>query len=226
MKIGAVIPAAGQGKRMKAQMNKQYLQLNDRPLLAHTLNIFKNEKKIDEVVVVVREDEIEYCQKEIIQKHNFSNVKIVAGGETRQQSVYAGLMGFSPAINYVIIHDGARPLLPGEVLERIINNLKSYDAITAGVKVKDTIKVKNDQNYVLETPDRDKLIAVQTPQAFDYDLICRAHRNIPQELTATDDASLVEALGHEVKIIEGSYRNIKVTTPEDLIYAEAMLQRY
>jgi 2-C-methyl-D-erythritol 4-phosphate cytidylyltransferase len=224
MKIGAVIPAAGQGKRMKTRINKQYLQLAGRPLLAHTIDIFTNDAIIDQIVVVVGKDEIEYCRQEIIQKYNLGNVKLVAGGETRQQSVYAGLMAFSPAISYVIIHDGARPLLPSGVLKGIVNKLEEYKAITAGVKVKDTIKIKDKQNYVTETLARDRLMAIQTPQAFEFDLISKAHEAASGDLVATDDASLVEALGHEVKVIEGSYQNIKITTPVDMKYANAILR--
>jgi 2-C-methyl-D-erythritol 4-phosphate cytidylyltransferase len=224
MKIGAVIPAAGQGKRMKTRINKQYLQLAGRPLLTHTIDIFTNDAIIDQIVVVVGKDEIEYCRQEIIQKYNLGNVKLVAGGETRQQSVYAGLMALSPAISYVIIHDGARPLLPKSVLKGIVNKLEEYKAITAGVKVKDTIKIKDKQNYVTDTLARDRLMAIQTPQAFEFDLICKAHEAASGDLVATDDASLVEALGHEVKVIEGSYQNIKITTPVDMKYANAILR--
>lgn len=223
MKIGAIIPAAGQGKRMNRNINKQYLQLDDRPLLAHTIDIFSNNSKIDQIIVVVSEDEIDYCRDEILKKYGFDHVKLIAGGETRQQSVYAGLMAFSPAINYVIIHDGARPLLSGNLLDRIIKNIGVYKALTAGVPVKDTIKVVED-NYVSSTLDRDKLTAIQTPQAFDYNLICRAHNSYDGELNATDDATLVEAVGHKVRVIKGDHRNIKITTPGDLIAAEAILK--
>ena len=225
MRIGAIIPAAGQGKRMEKDINKQYLQLLDRPLLAHTLDKFSNNTKIDQIVTVVRKDEMEYCQEQILKKYDFNNVKLVAGGETRQQSVYAGLMAFSPAINYVIIHDGARPLLSKKLLDKVLNNLGKYEALTTGVPIKDTVKIVDDEHFVKETLNRSYLSSIQTPQAFNYDLICKAHESYKGNLKATDDASLVEAMGHKVKIIKGEYSNIKVTTPIDLVYAESILKK-
>ncbi|MFW6029132.1 MAG: 2-C-methyl-D-erythritol 4-phosphate cytidylyltransferase [Halanaerobiales bacterium] len=225
MKIGVIVPAAGQGKRMKKDINKQYLQLGDRPLLAHTLDIFSKNTNIEQIIAVVSEDEINYCQKNIINNYDFTEVKLVAGGETRQQSVYAGLMAFSPAINYVIIHDGARPLLSQNLLNKVIDKLKEYNAITTGVPVKDTIKTVDNNYFIKNTLKRDKLRAIQTPQAFSYELICKAHESYNGNLDATDDASLVEALGHKVKLIKGEYSNLKVTTPIDLVYAESILER-
>lgn len=225
MKIGVIIPAAGQGKRMKKDINKQYLQLGDRPLLAHTLDIFSKNTNIEQIITVVSEDEINYCQRNIINNYDFDEVRLVAGGKTRQQSVYAGLMAFSPAINYVIIHDGARPLLSQNLLNKVIDNLKKYDAITTGVPVKDTIKTVDNNEFIKNTLKRNRLRAIQTPQAFAYDLICEAHESYNGNLNATDDASLVEALGHKVKLIKGEYSNLKVTTPIDLVYAESILER-
>lgn len=225
MNIGVIIPAAGQGKRMKKDINKQYLQLGDRPLLAHTLEVFANNNKIDQIVVVVKKEEMDYCQKKIINKYGFENLKLVAGGETRQQSVYAGLMAFSPAINYVIIHDGARPLISKELLNKVIEKLSKYKALTTAIPVKDTIKIVDKESFVQETPDRDSLRAIQTPQAFEYDLIYEAHENFDGKAKATDDASLVERMGHKVKVIRGENSNIKITTPIDLVYAQNILRK-
>ena len=225
MNIGAIIPAAGQGKRMKTKINKQYLQLAGRPLLAHTLEVFTNDNKIDEIIVVVKEEEMEYCKKNIIDKYFYDDIKLVAGGETRQQSVYAGLMAFSPAINYVIIHDGARPLLSSKLLNTVITKLADYKALTTAIPVKDTIKIVDKDNFVTETPARDNLRAIQTPQAFEYQLIYKAHKNYSEDLKVTDDASLVEKMGHKVKVIKGENKNIKVTTPIDLSYAESILNK-
>ena len=225
MNIGAIIPAAGQGKRMKTKINKQYLQLAGRPLLAHTLEVFTNDNEIDEIIVVVKEEEMEYCKKNIIDKYFYDDIKLVAGGETRQQSVYAGLMAFSPAINYVIIHDGARPLLSSKLLNTVITKLADYKALTTAIPVKDTIKIVDKDNFVTETPIRDNLRAIQTPQAFEYQLIYKAHKNYSEDLKVTDDASLVEKMGHKVKVIKGENKNIKVTTPIDLSYAESILNK-
>ena len=224
MNIGAIIPAAGQGKRMQKDINKQYLKLGDRPLLAHTLDAFADNNNIEQIIVVVREDEIDYCQKNIINKYSFKNIKLVAGGETRQQSVFAGLTAFSPATNYVIIHDGARPLVSKKLLTKVIKKLSKYKALTTAISVKDTIKIINKENFVKNTPERDRLRAIQTPQAFEYELIYKAHKNYAGNSKATDDASLVEKMGHKVKVIKGESRNIKVTTPIDLVYAQNILK--
>ncbi|HKL76151.1 MAG TPA: 2-C-methyl-D-erythritol 4-phosphate cytidylyltransferase [Halanaerobiales bacterium] len=225
MNIGAIIPAAGQGKRMEKDINKQYLQLGDRPLLAHTLEVFANNKDISQIIVVVRKNEMDYCQKNILDKYNFKDIKLVAGGETRQQSVYAGLKAFLPATNYVIIHDGARPLISKNLLNKVIKKAPQYKALTTAVSVKDTIKIVNKENYVEKTPDRNSLKAVQTPQAFSYELIYKAHANFDSNLKVTDDASLVEKMGHKVKVIQGENSNIKITTPIDLVYAQNILEK-
>jgi len=225
MNIGAIIPAAGQGKRMKKDVNKQYLKLGDRPLLAHTLEVFANNNKIDQIVVVVKKEEMDYCQKKILNKYGFENLKLVAGGETRQQSVYAGLMAFSPAINHVIIHDGARPLISKDLLNKVIKKLSKYKALTTAIPVKDTIKIVNKESFVQKTPNRDSLRAIQTPQAFEYDLIYEAHENFDGKAKATDDASLVENMGYKVKVIRGENSNIKITTPIDLVYAQNILRK-
>lgn len=224
MKLGVVIPAAGRGKRMKAGINKQFLTLGDRPILAHAVGIFDDHPQVDQIIVVTRKDEMEYCQKKIIDRFNFVKTILVAGGETRCQSVYAGLMGFPLAIDYVIIHDGARPLLSNKLLNRVIKALDKYKALTTGFKVKDTIKIRNNNEMVAKTLDRDRLVAIQTPQAFSYDLIVRAHQQFSGSGKVFDDAFLVEKLGQAVKIIKGSAENIKITTPVDLNYAKLILK--
>ncbi len=224
MDIGVIIPAAGRGKRMKANINKQYLKINSIPIIVHTLELFAHDSRIRDIVLVVKDTEVSYCKEKILKKYKFNNINIVAGGETRRESVFAGLMAFSPAIDYVIIHDGARPLLPREVIDRVIDNLGNYKAITTAVKVKDTIKIKDKNNFVSRTLTREKLVAIQTPQAFSYNLIKEAHKKIPEGVRVSDDASLVEKLGEPVKIIKGSYQNIKITTPDDLTYARLILE--
>jgi len=225
MSFGVVIPAAGQGKRMNTRINKQYLILNDRPVLAHTIDLFFHHPGIAQLVVVVREDEMDYCRQKIIDKYFNSSVKLVAGGKTRRQSVFAGLKAFSPAIDYVIIHDGSRPLLPRNLIDETIEAVVEHRAITMGVNLKDTIKKTDDQGFVLETPLRSELVSIQTPQAFAYKIIMQAHREVPENIMVTDDASLVEHLGLPVKVIRGSYENIKITTPMDLVIAETILKK-
>lgn len=226
MKLGLLIPAAGQGKRMKARKNKQFLMLRDKPLLAHTIGIFfKNPIiEIDQIIVVVRKEERAYCQKEIIDKYFDNTIKLVTGGETRRQSVFNGLKSFSPSIDYVIIHDGARPLLPREVIGKLINSVKRYQAVTLGVKMKDTIKKIDKEGQVISTLNRNELVSIQTPQAFKYELIMKAHKEVSDTERVTDDASLVELYGHQVIVVEGSYENIKVTTHSDLVISEAILK--
>ncbi len=225
MSIGVVIPAAGQGKRMKSNIKKQFMELLGRPVLAHTLSVFINNTKIDQIIIVVNVDEIDYCKKNIINKFSDSRVKIIAGGESRRESVFAGLKALSPVIDYVIIHDGARPLLTQDLLNKVIKSLKIHSAITVGTSLKDTVKRIDKQQIVQDTPERSSLMAIQTPQAFLYDIIMEAHQNVPKEQPVTDDASLLEYIGKEIKIIEGSYENIKITTPLDLVIAENILRQ-
>lgn len=223
--IVAIIPAAGQGKRMKSKLNKQYLTLIDKPVLVHTLDTFQNNELITEIIVVAREDELEFCRQEVVDKYGFDKVKkVIAGGSTRQESVYNGLQA-SKVVDYVVIHDGARPLLTGEVLQKAIRQAREHKAVGVAVPVKDTIKVIDEGKFVKQTPARDKLWAIQTPQIFTYDLILRAYEQARRQgVQGTDSSMLVEKLGEPVKLVKGSYENLKVTTPEDLVIAEAIIQ--
>ncbi|WP_408955479.1 2-C-methyl-D-erythritol 4-phosphate cytidylyltransferase [Natroniella sp. ANB-PHB2] len=225
MKASVVIPAAGQGKRMKAAKNKQFLLLDERPIIAHTVDKF-NSKQVEEIILVVREEEIDYCQK-IIKKYQLKIDKLVIGGKTRQESVYNGLQKVARKSETVLIHDGARPLLTMDLIQHIIKEVsRGYQAVVVGVPVKNTIKVINHEQLVINTPDRSKLVAIQTPQAFKKELICEAYTKAMQEgYIGTDSASLVERLNKPVKVIEGSYQNLKITTPEDLEFAEKILAR-
>ncbi|GAB6139205.1 2-C-methyl-D-erythritol 4-phosphate cytidylyltransferase [Halanaerobaculum tunisiense] len=226
MKISVVIPAAGQGKRMRVETNKQFLLLKEKPILAHTISKFQAVDLVDEIIVVGQEEEINYCQTEVIDKYNLSKVnQVVTGGATRQESVYNGLQAVSADSNFVLIHDGARPLLTTELIGNIITEVTEYQAVLAGVAVKNTIKVVQDE-MVVNTPDRSRLVAVQTPQAFTYDLVLEAYEQaIADGVVGTDSSSLVERLDKQVKVVRGSYENLKVTTPEDLEFAEKILAR-
>ena len=211
---------------MGSRQNKIYMELKSYPILFYTLSVFTENKKIDQIVVVTRADELEFCQKNIIDRYfPGEKIKLVAGGETRRESVFAGLQVFSPAIDYVIIHDGARPLITQVLIDDIIEALKDYNAVSVGTKLKDTVKVIDEKNTVIKTPERDTLIAVQTPQAFLYRDILEAHQKVPLDYPVTDDASLLEYLNKPVKIIEGSEENIKITTSFDLLIAEKILER-
>lgn len=225
--ISVVIVAAGIGKRMKSKLNKQYILLNEKPILAHTIERFEQNEYIDEIIVVARSEEIDYCKYSVIDKYEFKKVEgVVGGGVERQDSVYNGLKACDKETSVVLIHDGARPFIKDEEIESIIIETLENDACVIGVRVKDTIKVVSSKKYIIDTPDREYLWAVHTPQAFRYSLILEAHEMCKREgLSVTDDSMLVEKLGVKVKMIEGSYDNIKITTPEDLYMAASILER-
>jgi 2-C-methyl-D-erythritol 4-phosphate cytidylyltransferase len=222
----AIILAAGKGKRMGANINKQFLTIKDKPILYYTLNSFSQCGKIDEIFIVASEDEIGYCEKDIVEKYEFKKVKaVVKGGRERQHSVLNGLKAITNC-DIVLIHDGARPFVTNEIIESGIEYAKRYKAAACGVSPKDTIKVKNEFNFSKETLNRDELFLVQTPQCFDYNLILQCHENVNKEqLNVTDDTSVVEKYNFEVYLYQGSYNNIKITTPEDLVIAEKILEK-
>ncbi|MCR1898709.1 2-C-methyl-D-erythritol 4-phosphate cytidylyltransferase [Irregularibacter muris] len=223
--VSAVIVAAGQGTRMKASTNKQYLMLKGKPILAHTLSVFEKSTLVDEVLVVVGEHEKSQCLQKVIKYYGYKKVKkLVTGGETRQQSMYNGLKEVNPRADIVITHDGARPLVHEYTIQTSIAETLIHKATVVGVPVKETIKIVDAKHFVENTPKRDVLWSVQTPQTFTYDLLMEAHQKALQEgFIGTDDGMLVERLGYPIKMIKGQYDNIKITTPEDLIIAESII---
>lgn len=222
----AIIPAAGQGKRMGAGMNKQFLHVAGEPIIVHTLRFFEEDDLCEEVVLVVNKEERE-TMLELVKTFRLQKVQaIVNGGRERQQSVYNGIVYVSEKKKdgIVLIHDGARPFVTKTMVEALVKKVLQSEAATVAVPVKDTIK-RVENNKVVETLKRESLWAIQTPQAFKLSLIKKAHEQAEEEgVLGTDDASLVERLGVSVCITEGDYRNIKLTTPEDLIFAEAIMQ--
>ena len=221
----AIILAAGRGTRMNSSMNKQYLVLKNKPILAHSIEIFQKCDLIDEIIVVANKDEEASCRTNVIEKYGYSKVKkLVSGGDERQFSVYNGLMQVDAKCDIVLVHDGARPLLTSVIIERCIDGVERYGAVSCGVPIKETIKIVDENHNVRVTPKRDSIWITQTPQAFKLDTLIKAHlRAIEEEIVCTDDAMLVEQLGINVRMIEGDYENIKITTPDDLIIAEAIL---
>lgn len=223
----ALIPAAGMGKRMGASINKQYLRLDGMPIVARTVSVFEKSSLIDAVYLVIPEEEIPYCREHIVEAFGFSKVvAVVPGGRERQNSVMNGLKAMCGHVSeddVVLIHDGVRPLITENLLGEAIRTARCEDGALAAVPAKDTIKsVAGD--YVTGTPDRESLWLAQTPQAFRFGVIYAAHLAAETErFTGTDDASLVERAGGRVRIVRGDYRNIKITTPEDLVLAEAFL---
>lgn len=222
----AIIPAAGQGRRMNAPINKQYLTLKGKPILAYTLDAFEKCPLIKEIILVINKDEFKICQQKVLKPYHYTKVQLVEGGSTRQQSVYAGLKAVNPKADLVMIHDGARPIIQESVIIQSIYETMEHKATVVGVPAKNTIKVINSGGFVEYTPNRDYLVEIQTPQTFEHRLLREAHENAIQEgVEGNDDAFLVERLSHPVKIVTGHYSNIKITTPEDLIIAESIIKR-
>jgi|GEM_PF-307354 endoglucanase len=232
MKTAAIILAAGRGKRMNADVAKQYLLIHGKPVLYYSLKAFE-ESEVDEIVLVTAEEEIEYCQKEIVEKYQFQKVnKIVAGGKERYHSVSNGLTHLS-GCDYVLIHDGARPFVTKKIIKKQLEEVVRHQAVVAGMPSKDTVKISDEEGFVSMTPNRKNVWTIQTPQTFSASLIQKAYgilrekenMTIESGIQITDDAMVVEHFtGKKVKLVEGSYRNIKITTPEDLIVAEAFLK--
>ncbi len=224
-KICALIPAAGKGSRMVNSVKKPYLKLAQKPILAHTIQRFEENTAVDAIFVIVDKDDFSDCQTNVLEPYTFTKVQeLVAGGETRQMSVYNGVRALSVDVDFVVVHDGVRPFVTDETISACLTAADECGAAVAAVPVKDTIKIADEDAFILETPIREHLWAVQTPQVFRKPLLEEAHEIAQaQQLTVTDDAALVEQLGFPVKLVMGSYANLKITTPEDLRIAEVLL---
>lgn len=224
MKICAVVLAAGQGKRMNSKVAKQYLLIHNKPVLYYSLMAFE-ESEVEEIVLVTGAGEEEFCRKEIVDKFQIKKVKtIISGGKERYHSVANGL-GACKDCGLVLIHDGARPFLDQDTIKRCIQAAKKFGACVAGMPVKDTIKIASEDGFVASTPNRNYVWMIQTPQTFRYDLIAPAYKKLLEEeevlkekgINITDDAMVAEYFtGQRIRLVEGSYKNIKITTPEDL----------
>lgn len=226
MVVRAIVPAAGEGKRMQSTLNKQFLPLRGQPVLAWTLKALAAVPEIVDITVVVKADEISYCRAEVVEKYGLQEKvrAIIPGGERRQDSVRLGLFDLPADTELVVVHDGARPLIrPGKIREAILAGERN-EAVTVALPLKDTIKEVDMTGKVVCTPDRSRFWTVQTPQVFSYRLLREAHER-QKEKDFTDDASLVESLGYPVRVLLGDYDNLKITTPEDLVMAEALLQQ-
>lgn len=234
-RVSAIVLAAGQGKRMKSNIQKQFLILSGKPLIWYALYAFEKSRMIDDVILVTGRDEIGYCRDEIVKKYGFGKVcAVVAGGKERYHSVYEGLKALETERDYkagdiALVHDGARPFVDEMMIERIISDVRIYGAVAAGMPSKDTVKLADADRYASVTPDRSRVWTIQTPQGFDYQLIKEAYDRMMSreeyQKGITDDAMAVETMTeHKVRLTEGSYRNIKVTTPEDMDIAEAFLK--
>lgn len=221
----AIVLAGGSGKRMNSKVHKQYILLGGKPLIYFSLKAFE-ESEVSSVILVTGAGEEEYCRKEIVEKYGIRKVKaIVPGGKERYHSVYEGLKAAEGA-DYVLIHDGARPFIDQEIIKKCMGTVRDTPACVVGMPVKDTIKIVDEEHCAVETPKRSSVWQIQTPQTFSYSLIRDAYAKMleREDTVITDDAMVLEKVtGQKVKVIEGSYRNMKITTPEDLIVAEAYL---
>lgn len=222
--VYAIILAGGKGKRMGFKISKQYIELREKPILYYTLTKFINCKDINKIVLVLPKDEIDYCKKNILDKYSLTVDKIVEGGKERQDSVYNALEEIEKT-DIILIHDGARPFVSNRIIEDGIKLAKLYGGAAPGVIPKDTIKVKDNSGFSKETLVRDTLLAIQTPQCFKLDIIKSCHKKVKEaNISVTDDTMVVEMYGNKVYLYEGDYTNIKVTTPEDLILAEKLIE--
>lgn len=226
-KITAIVLAAGKGSRMKSTVQKQYMMLDGYPVIYYALKCFQD-SEVDDIILVTGKDEIAYCKQEIVKAYGLDKVKqIVAGGAERYESVYNALAAVEDA-KYVIIHDGARPFVTLEMIHESIYYVREHGACTVAVPVKDTIKEVAENGFGIRTLDRRLLWNVQTPQTFFYDLIKTAYLKMMEngDSSVTDDTMIVEQyMGHSVKMIYGSYCNLKLTTPEDMEMAEFLLKK-
>ena len=217
-KITAIVLAAGSGSRMKSKTKKQFMEIKGKPVIWYSLFEFEK-SRVDEIILVTGKEDIDYCKKEIVEKYNLKKIKnVVAGGSERYESVYNGLKEVTG--NIVLIHDGARPLINNEIIERSIEGTIKSDACVVGVPVKDTIKRANKEGYIIDTP------------SFKTDLVKMAYKKMKEELekgnttlNITDDAMVVEEFTtNQVRFVQGDYKNIKVTTPEDIDIAELFIE--
>jgi len=225
-KADAIIVSAGRGHRLKEGAKKQFLPLAGKPILGHTLTKFETCPLIRSVVLVVGQEDLDYCLKEIVEKYHYRKItQIIPGGKERQDSVRNGLRALADDTEIVVIHDGVRPFVTREMIEESIRGAKRFHAVVLAMPVKETVKIANADGIVLKTLDRESLWQTQTPQTFQTQIIREAYRRAAEDgFVGTDDASLVERLGPRVHILPGSYTNIKITTQEDLLLARLLLQ--
>ena len=227
-KVTAIVLAAGAGKRMHSAVRKQYMLLCGKPVLYYSLRAFQDCPFIDDIILVTGQEEIDYCQEQFVEQYGFTKVRaVVAGGKERYHSVYEGLKACQDTA-YVFIHDGARPLVDQATLERACAAVRECDACVVGMPSKDTIKIADENGNISSTPNRALVWTVQTPQVFSYPLVRKAYDMQMQQENAliTDDAMVVEnMLGVKIRLVEGSYENLKITTPEDIPVAEAILEK-
>ena len=222
--VSVVIVAAGSGSRMGSEIPKQFLEVSGKPILAYTIDKFDSLESVNEIVVVTRSDSIVLCG-DIVKQYEYKKVKtIIEGGATRQESVYKGLCALGEDSQYVLIHDGARPLISSDAIDRCISSVIKNNACAVGVPLVDTIKYSDTGEYITKTVDRSRLWSIQTPQAFEKELIINYHKKaIEDNFSATDDCMLLEHYGEKIALVEGEYENIKITSPIDIFVMEGII---
>lgn len=222
----AILPAAGSGKRMGKDIKKQFLKLNGKEIIVYTIEKFEQCNEVDEIIIVTTEETIPFLW-EIVKREGFQKVvAIVKGGTERQHSVYAGICAVSEKTDFVIVHDGVRPFVAIEDISKTIEIAKQKGACVLGVKTKDTIKICDEENKIIQTPKRDFVWCIQTPQVFKKSLLLKAFEKANKTgFVGTDESVLIEQMGFDVFVEEGHYDNIKITTPEDMMIAEAFVKK-
>ena len=212
--ISAIILAGGKGKRMNSSISKQFIEIKGKPIIYYTIKKFNENKKIDNIVIVLSQEEVEYFKDNILNKYDLRVDKIVIGGAERQDSVYNGLKSLeNTETDIVLIHDGARPFISDRIIDEGIKYAIMYGACAPGVMPKDTIKIKEKNNFSIDTPNRETLVAIQTPQVFKFKEVLKCHERVKMDkVVVTDDTMVVERYGNKVYLYDGEYTNIKVTT--------------
>ena len=215
------------GKRMGMAVAKQFLPLGGKPMLAHTLLVFQRSPEIDEIIPILSEEDMETCLRDVIEAFHLTKVKtLVVGGKERQDSVYNGIRKLEKDAAVILVHDGVRPFVTHEMIRECVESARKGECVTVGVPLKDTIKEVDSKGIVRQTLERSRLWAIQTPQAFPVKVLRKAYdESYKNKIYGTDDATLVERSGTKVRVLMGSYDNIKITTPEDLVLAEEILKR-
>lgn len=225
MKVAAIVPAAGKGRRIRSKTEKPYIKLCGKPILAHTLLKLSRNRLISEIVVAVSREKIGKVKAGIIDKFRIKKIKVVSGGKERRDSVFNALKNISGDVDYILIHDGIRPFVTDALIRASLRAARRFGAGIAAVPVKPTLKHIGEDGRIKNTPDRRDFWEAQTPQAFRRDLIEKAYKSARRKINITDDSMLVEQLGIKPKTVMGSYGNIKITTPEDLVLAKILCRK-
>ena len=223
--VTAIFPAAGQSRRMQSKTNKNFLEIKGQSILIHTLQKFSKSAKIDRLIVVAAPDEWNIVKRMLKGVPKLKPFMVVTGGSERQYSIANALKFIDDECDIILVHDAARPLVSVDTIDEVVDMARLHGSAVAAVKEKNTIKIVDGEDFVIDTPPRSTLVSVQTPQGFQREIILKAYKQAEKEkFLGTDDSSLVERLGYKVKIVQSDYKNIKITTPEDIIIAEAFLK--